>query len=138
MGFPIWEFWEKWKLGVTPLANHGKYYKGEGGGSPQFRPWWVLGIHVCMWFIHAPKVLQLCITNLLFGLCRSIWIIDMLIICPNPHPRTLACPYTLKVLQIKECTPTPYYFVVFTLGLAFESIKKFGGASITMALNGKT
>ncbi len=62
----------------------------------------------------------------------------MLIICPNPHPRTLACPYTLKVLQIKECTPTPYYFVVFTLGLAFESIKKFGGASITMALNGKT
>jgi hypothetical protein len=42
------------------------------------------------------------------------------------------------VLQIKECTPTPYYFVVFTLGLAFESIKKFGGASITMALNGKT
>jgi hypothetical protein len=41
------------------------------------------------------------------------------------------------VLQAKEHTPTPFS-VVFILGLAFESIKEFGGASITMALNGKT
>jgi hypothetical protein len=40
------------------------------------------------------------------------------------------------VLQTKKHTPTPF-FVVFNLGLAFESIKEFRGASITMALNGK-
>jgi hypothetical protein len=42
------------------------------------------------------------------------------------------------MLQRKECTPIPFSSIVFILGLAFESIKKFGGASITMALNGKT
>jgi hypothetical protein len=25
----------KWHLDVTPMANHIKYYKGEGGGFPQ-------------------------------------------------------------------------------------------------------
>jgi hypothetical protein len=25
---------EKWHLGVTPIANHKEYYKGEGGGFP--------------------------------------------------------------------------------------------------------
>jgi hypothetical protein len=31
------------------------------------------------------------------------------------------------VLQAKECTPIPYPLVIFTFGLAIESIKKFGG-----------
>jgi hypothetical protein len=30
------------------------------------------------------------------------------------------------VLQAKEHAPTPYPFVIFTLGLAAESIKEFG------------
>jgi hypothetical protein len=32
------------------------------------------------------------------------------------------------MLQARECTPTLYPSVVFTLGLIVESIKKFGGA----------
>jgi hypothetical protein len=34
---------------------------------------------------------------------------------------------TPKVLQAKECTPTPS--IIFTLGLAFESFKEFGDVS---------
>ncbi len=32
--------------------------------SPKFEPWWVLWIRVCPCFIRAPKVLQLCINQL--------------------------------------------------------------------------
>jgi len=34
LGFPIWEFQKKWHLGVTLMASHRQYYKGEGGGFP--------------------------------------------------------------------------------------------------------
>jgi hypothetical protein len=30
------------------------------------------------------------------------------------------------VLQVRECAPTPFPFVVFTFGLIIESIKEFG------------
>ncbi len=30
-----WESWERWHLGVAPMANHREYYKREGGGFPQ-------------------------------------------------------------------------------------------------------
>ncbi len=35
------------------------------------------------------------------------------------------------MLQIKECTLAPYPSVVFTFGLAIESIKEFGGVLAT-------
>jgi len=38
-------------------------------------------------------------------------------------------PFYLEVLQVKECAPTPFVSIFFTFGLAFESIKEFGGAS---------
>jgi hypothetical protein len=37
-----------------------------------------------------------------------------------------------EMLQAKECPPTPSPFIVFTFGLAIESIKEFGGASRKM------
>jgi len=41
-------------------------------------------------------------------------------------------PLYPEVLRIREHTPIPYPFVVFTFGLAVESIKEFGGASLTL------
>jgi hypothetical protein len=35
LGLPSWESWNKMTLDVAPVANHRKYYKGEGGGFPQ-------------------------------------------------------------------------------------------------------
>jgi hypothetical protein len=33
------------------------------------------------------------------------------------------------MLQVKECTPTPSPFIIFTFGLVVESIKGFRGVS---------
>jgi len=70
------------------------------------------------------------LTNLLFSLCRSFWVIDSLVTLPNPHPKALAHPYAPKVLRTKECAPTPYPYVIFTFKLTIESNKKFGGVNL--------
>jgi hypothetical protein len=59
-----------------------------------------------------------------------VWIIDPLTILPNPHPKALARPYTLKVLWSKERTLAFYPFIVFTFGLIVESIKELGATLI--------
>jgi hypothetical protein len=38
--------------------------RGKVVASPKFGPWWVLWIRVCLWLVCAPKVLQLCINQL--------------------------------------------------------------------------
>jgi hypothetical protein len=67
----------KWILGVGSVARHKKYYKGEGGGFLQVGPWWVLWVHVCSWFIHAPIMLQLCTNQLVIWFvqaCVNSWL----------------------------------------------------------------
>ncbi len=66
------------------------------------------------------------LTNLLFDLCRSIWIIDLLVICFNPHPEFRHALFTFEVLWTKECTSSSFSFV-FIFRFAFESCKQFGG-----------
>ncbi len=41
----------------------------------------------------------------LFGLCRSVWIIDSFIICPNSHLRISARPFTPEILGAKKRIP---------------------------------
>jgi hypothetical protein len=53
------------------------------------------------------------LTNLLFGLCRSMRIIGPLVIRPSPHLEAPTHPSTPEVLQIKECTP--FFFPLFSL-----------------------
>ncbi len=72
------------------------------------------------------------LTNLLFSLCKFVGIIDPFFIHPSPHPKAPTRPFTPKVLQVKERTPIFYSFIIFTLGLALESIKEFGGVSNIM------
>jgi hypothetical protein len=70
-------------------------------------------------FARGESVHQKCpnyaLTILLFGFCRSVWIIDSLVTCPSPHPKALACSSTSEVLRAMEHTPTPYPSIVFTL-----------------------
>jgi hypothetical protein len=96
--------------------------------SPKFGLWWVLWVRVCSWLVRAPKLLQLHTTNLLFGLCRSVWVIDFLVNLPSRNPRAPTHPSTPKVLRAREHVPTPSS-IVFTFGLAVESIKELMGAS---------
>ncbi len=66
------------------MARHKEYYKGEGGGFPSPGH----GEFCEIVFAHGSFVHQKCsnyaLTNLLFGLCTPMWIIDLLVICPNP------------------------------------------------------
>jgi hypothetical protein len=79
----------------------------------------------CGSFVHQ-RCSNYALTSLLFGLCRSMWIIDLLVTCINPHPRVPTCPFTFEVLRAEKRIPTPYPSIVFTFGLTVESIKEFG------------
>jgi hypothetical protein len=74
-------------------------------------------------FVHQ-KCFNYAQTNLLFNLCRSLWIFDPLVTCPGPHPGVLAHPFTFEVMWIREHTPT--HSVVFIFRLTFESFKECG------------
>jgi hypothetical protein len=83
--------------------------------SPKSRLWWVLWICVCLWFIYAPKVRQLCTNQLVVWFVWFVWIIDPLCIHPSPHLEATTCPSTPEVLQAKERIPIPF-FLLFSLG----------------------
>jgi hypothetical protein len=57
----------KCHLDVSLMAMHKIYYKGEGGGFPQVRAMVSLVSSSCPWLVLAPKVLQLCINQIVFG-----------------------------------------------------------------------
>ncbi len=61
------------------------------------------------------KCFNYTLTNLLFDLCRSMWVIDLLVTLLSPHPGVPTRPSTPKVLWTKERAPIPYPFVVFIL-----------------------
>jgi len=97
--------------------------------SLKFKPWWLFWVCVCARdsSVHQ-KCFNCALTNLLFGLCRSMWIIDPLVIHLSPHLRAPACLSTSEVLWATEHIPIPSS-IVFTFGLAFETYEEFGGAS---------
>jgi hypothetical protein len=56
--------------------------RGKVVPSPKFGSWWVLWVHVYSWLVRAPKVLQLCINQLVVWF---VTIIDSLVIFFSPH-----------------------------------------------------
>jgi hypothetical protein len=122
-GLPLGSLMTKWHLGVMHIV----YYKGEGGGFPQV---WGRGEFCESGFAHGSFVHQKCssyaLTNLLFSLCRSMWVIELLVNLPSPHLGAATRPFTLEVLWTSEHAPTPP-FAIFTFGLVVESIQESGG-----------
>jgi hypothetical protein len=43
---PFGSLGTKSHLDVAPVERHRVYYKGDGGASPKFRPWWVLCVRI--------------------------------------------------------------------------------------------
>jgi hypothetical protein len=130
LGLSTWEFWGKWHLGATPMASHKEYYKRKGGvfspnpshdQSCEF-------VYAHGLFVHQ-KCSNYALTDLLFGLCRSIWIIDPLIIHPSPHPKAPTHPSYPQSATNKKTYPTCSSFVISTFKLTFESFKEFRGVS---------
>ncbi len=66
------------------------------------------------------------LTNLLFGLHRSVWVIDLLNILLNPYPKAPAHLFTLEMLWAKERTLTLHFSVVFTLDSNLNLLRSLG------------
>jgi hypothetical protein len=126
--FPLGSLETKWHLGVSPVANHIVYYKGKVVVSPKYEPWWVLWIRVCLWFVHAPKCSNYTLTNFLFGLCKSVWVIEMLVNLPSSIPELQHAALPSKCYEPRSA-PQFLLLSLFTFGFVVESIKELRGAS---------
>jgi hypothetical protein len=74
-------------------------------------------------FVHQKCAL----TNLLFGLCKSVWIIKLPVNLLSPHLEVATCPFTPKVLRTKD---VPWLFR--TCKFTFEFIKELGNKSASI------
>jgi hypothetical protein len=128
-GIPTLESWDKMTFGCWP---HGQAQRILLGGR-----WWLppslgRGEFYESVFAYGSFVEQKCssyaLTNLLFNLCRSMWVIDLLVILPSPHPGVPACPLPPKCYEPWN-TPQLLVLLLFSLfKLTVESIKGVGGA----------
>jgi hypothetical protein len=66
------------------------------------------------------------LTNLLFGLCKSVWVTELLVNLPSPHPGAPACPSTPEVQRARERAPTHFPSIVFTFGLVVSPSRSLG------------
>ncbi len=98
LGLPFGSPGTKCHLGVGLMEKHKVYYKGKVVASPKSRPWWILWIWICSWLVLAPKVFQLC-TNQLVWLCRSMWMIEVLVNLPSPTPELQHAPLPSKCCE---------------------------------------
>jgi hypothetical protein len=99
LGLPFGSFKTKWHLGVGPKVRHKKYYKGEGGGLSKIKAMVNL-VNLCSLMVRSctKKGSNYALTNLLFGLCEFVWVINLLVNLPSPHPKISTHPSTLKML----------------------------------------
>jgi hypothetical protein len=106
----LWEFRDShlgvlgqndiWVLVLWPGTKY--TIRGKVVVSPKFGPWWILWICVCRWFVRAPKCSNYVLTNLLFGLCRSMWVIEFLVNLPSPIPKLKHALLPLKCYKLES------------------------------------
>ncbi len=63
-------------------------------------------------FVHQ-KCSNYTLIKSLFGLCKSVWIIDSLVVRPSPHFGTLACPSTPKCYELGR-VPRLFILLLFS------------------------
>ncbi len=101
--------------------------RGKVVASPKSELWQVLWVWICPWLFLAPKCSNYAITNLLFGLCRPVWVNKLLVNLPSPILELQHAPLPPpKVLWAKEHAPTPYSSVVFALDSHLSLLRSLG------------
>jgi len=109
------------------MPRHKVYYKGEGGGFPQVQVMVSL-VNLCLLVVHSStKMLQLCTNQLVFWFVHVCVSIHLLVNLLSPILDLQHAPLPSQCCN-RECALTPFLFVVFIFGFAFESIKELGGA----------
>ncbi len=102
-------------LGVGPMARHKVHYKGEGGGFPQVLVVVNL-VSLCLTMAHpcTKRHYISVLTNLLFGLCWSAWIIEPLVAHLSPISELQHTPLPPKCYK-PSSMPQSFSFVVVLL-----------------------
>jgi hypothetical protein len=113
----LWEFWDShlgvsgqndiWALILWPGTKY--TIRGKVVASPKSGPWWVLWVRVCPWLIHALKCCNYALTNLLFSLCRFVWINEMLVSFLVPSRSSNTPFYPQSVVSQRAC-PNSFSF----------------------------
>jgi hypothetical protein len=91
----------KWHLGAGPVAKHIIYYKGEGDGFPEI---WAMVSFVSPCLPVVRPCSNYALINLLFSLCRSMWVIELLVNLLGP---ILELQHTLLPPKCYELKNTP-------------------------------
>jgi hypothetical protein len=140
LGLPLGIPGTKWHLGAGPVARHRVYYKGEGGGFPQV--WAMVSlVSLCLLVaFSAPKCSNYALTNLLFGLCKTVWVIELLVNLPNPISKLQHAPLPPKCYKLgstsqllllplfspldSQLSPSRNWGCVSNVGICFITINK--------------
>jgi hypothetical protein len=93
---------------LAPWLSTKYIIRGKVVASFKFKPWWVLWV-------------------LLFDLCKSVWVIELLVNLPSPHPRAPTRPSILEMLWTKERNPNSFSFCCLHLWTCNESIEELRG-----------
>jgi hypothetical protein len=100
----LWEFWNS-HLGVlgqndiwmmVPWPSTKYTIRGKVVAFPKSGPWWVLWIHVCLWFVRAPKAFKLHTNQLVVWIvqvhvsnwCLSFFLVPILQLQHTPLPQS--------------------------------------------------
>ncbi len=101
-----------WVLAPWPGTNN--TIRGKVVASPKSKPWWVLWVHVCCGSSVHQKCSNYALTNLLFGLCRSVWVIEPLVARLSPSRSSSTPLYPWNVVSQKT-RPNSFSFRYFQL-----------------------
>jgi hypothetical protein len=88
--------------------------RGKVVASPKFKLWWILWVWICPWLVLTPKVLQLCINQLVVWFMQvhvSDW---SLVILPSPMSELQHALLPLKCYELGS-VPQLLIFPLFSL-----------------------
>ncbi len=131
---PTWEFQDS-HLGVLGqndiwvlVSWLGIKYtiKGKVMVSPKFGLWWILWVRVCLWLVHAPKCYNYTLFNLLFGLCRSMWVIELFVNFLNPILELQHALLPVKCCELGNAPQLLFLSLSSILDLKLNSSRNLG------------
>ncbi len=96
---PTCESGDKMTFGLALWLSTKNIIRGKVVASLNFGLWWVLWVRVCPCFVRAQKCSNYALTYLLFGLCKSMWINDLLATFPNLIPKLKYAPLPPKCYE---------------------------------------
>ncbi len=100
----LWEFRDShsgvlghndiWVLVLRPGMEY--IIRGKVVASPKSGSRWILWVRGCLWLVCTLKCSNYALTNLLFGLCRFMWVSELLVNLPSPIPELQHAPRSPK------------------------------------------